>query len=88
VSEEQPPGMSPKEIHRFVNLYIGVDQGYLGDFSYRTHADFYPVYCDLDINPYEYEGTTRERFMEILSTRPPHEQGEDHPRHPRQVPGR
>jgi len=66
--------MSTKEIARFVNLYIGVSDGYLGDFSYRTHADFYPTYCDLDINPNLYEGTTRERFIEILSTRPPYEQ--------------
>ncbi len=64
----------PKEIARLVNLYIGVSAGYLGDFSYRTHADFYPTYCDLDINRNLYEGTTRERFIEILSTRPPHEQ--------------
>ena len=66
--------MSPKAIYRLVNLYIGVDAGYLADFSYRTHAEFYPVYCDLDIDPNDYEGTTRERFIQILSSRPPHEQ--------------
>ncbi len=66
--------MMRKEIHRLVNLYIGVSDGYLGDFSYRTHHDFYPVYCDLDINPNDYAGTTRERFIEFLSSRPPHEQ--------------
>jgi hypothetical protein len=66
--------MSQKEVMRLVNLYIGVEAGYLGDFSYRTHREFYPLYCDLDLNPDEYEGTTRERFIEILSARPPHEQ--------------
>lgn len=46
--------------------YIGVNGGYLGDFSYSSHADFYPSYCGLDINPYAYNGTTRERFKKIL----------------------
>lgn len=67
-------GLSRKEIARLVNQYIGVSGGYLGDFSYRTHADFYREYCDLDINPYEYEGTTRERFIAILSSLPPRDQ--------------
>jgi hypothetical protein len=54
------------EINKVVNRYIGVSSGYLGDFSYRTHHDFY-LDLDLDIDPYDYEGTTRERFMAILS---------------------
>ncbi len=56
---------------KIVNKYIGVSGGYLGDFSYRSHAEFYPLYCDLDVDPYQYEGTTRERFIEILKTLPP-----------------
>jgi hypothetical protein len=48
--------------------------GYLGDFSYRTHAEFYTEYCNLDMNPYEYEGTTRERFIAILSGLAPGDQ--------------
>jgi hypothetical protein len=64
-------GLSNLEISKIVNRYIGVFGGYLGDFSYRTHADFYPEYCDLDINPYSYEGTTRERFTQILKNSPP-----------------
>lgn len=59
---------------KVVNRYIGIDGGYLGDFSYRSHADFYPEYCDLDIDPNVYPGTTRERFIEILSTRTPLDQ--------------
>lgn len=47
--------------------YIGVNGGYLGNFSYSTHAEFYPLYCGLDIDPYEYNGTTRQRFIKILS---------------------
>lgn len=40
----------------------------------RTHADFYPEYSDLEINPFDFEGTTRERFIKILSTRMPGDQ--------------
>jgi hypothetical protein len=62
------------EITRIVNRYIGVSGGYLGDFTRRTHADFYPEYCNLDIDPNDYEGTTRERFIAILSSRAPADQ--------------
>jgi hypothetical protein len=55
------------EIYRVVHNYIGVSGGYLGDFSYRTHAEFYPYFCDLDISPDAYEGTTKARFEHILS---------------------
>jgi hypothetical protein len=58
--------LSQKEVNSVIT-YIGGQGGYLGNFSYRTHAEFYPLYCGLDINPNEYEGTTRQRFIEILS---------------------
>ena len=54
------------EVYLIVNSYIGVNGGYLGDFSYRTHEEFYPYFCDLDISPSAYEGTTRQRFLTIL----------------------
>jgi len=54
------------EINKLVNRYIGVNGGYLGDFSYRTHRDFY-LELDLDIDPDNYDGTTRQRFIKILS---------------------
>lgn len=54
------------DIYKLVNQYIGVSGGYLGDFSYRTHYDFYPEYCDLYFETYEMPGTTRERFIDIL----------------------
>jgi len=59
------------EIMRVVNSYIGVNGGYLGNFSYRTHKEFYPMYCGLNIDPESYSGatgTTRERFIHILRT--------------------
>jgi hypothetical protein len=61
-------GLTNLEVMRIVNRYIGVTGGYLGDFSYRTHADFYSEYCDLSINPHELQGTTRERFLTIISS--------------------
>lgn len=62
----QDNSLTEKEMLRVVNRYIGVNGGYLGDFSYRTHKDFYPEYCDLDIDPTPLEGTTRKRFTSIL----------------------
>ena len=59
------------EVSKIVNRYIGVSDGYLGDFSYRTHAEFYPEYCELHIDPNKYEGTTRERFIQIVTTATP-----------------
>jgi hypothetical protein len=67
-------GLSNQEITKIVKRYIGVFNGYLGDFSYRTHAEFYSEYCDLDINTDSYTGTTRERFIEILQNSPPNVQ--------------
>lgn len=74
MTDSRSSGLSRLEITRLVNRYIGVHGGYLGDFSYNSHADFYPEYCDLDINPYAFEGTTRERFIQIISSRAPADQ--------------
>lgn len=57
-----------------VNRYIGIEGGYLGDFSYRTHRVFYLEFCDLDINPDEIDGTTRHRFTTILERSDPRTQ--------------
>jgi hypothetical protein len=68
-------GMTRPEIYALVNDYIAVDSGYLRDFTYRTHREFYPYYCDLDINPLELDGmTTRERFIHILEGAAPGDQ--------------
>jgi Abortive infection C-terminus len=64
-------GLTSQELTRIVNRYIGVTDGYLGNFSYRTHAEFYPEYCDLDIDPNQLGGTTRERFISILKNSTP-----------------
>lgn len=68
-------GLKSSEIHWVVHSYIGVSGGYLGDFSYRTHREFYPAYCDLEIEPDDFPGrTTREKFLAILSSLRPREQ--------------
>lgn len=54
------------EIFMIMNSYIGVSSGYLGNFSYKTHEEFYPYFCDINISPAAIEGTTRERFLNIL----------------------
>lgn len=66
--------LTKQEIIKIVNRYIGVKEGYLGDFSYRTHAEFYHGYCDVDADPNALEGTTRERFMKILEGSTPQDQ--------------
>jgi hypothetical protein len=58
--------LTKREIMKLTTDWIGVYGGYLGDFSYRTHEEFYPQYCDLDIDPSAIEGTTRQRFIAIL----------------------
>ncbi len=64
--------LSPREVEFVARKWIGVSGGYLGDFSYRTHHEFYPDYCDIeDIDPYKIEGTTRVRFEHILKTEAP-----------------
>ena len=63
-----PERLSQSEIYRLVSDYIGGDGGYLGDFSYKTHAEFYPHYCDLDLDDIDfdkYEGSTDVAFFKL-----------------------
>ena len=46
--------MTPREINKLVEEYIGTDGGYLKHFSYSTHDRFYLHYCDLDIDAAAY----------------------------------
>jgi hypothetical protein len=66
-------GLKQSEINKLVHKYIGVSGGYLGDFSYRSHHEFY-IELDLDIDPYKYDGTTRKRFIKILNESAPNVQ--------------
>jgi hypothetical protein len=65
--------LSESDIKKITNRYIGVSEGYLGDFSHRTHANFYPEYCELEIDPDDYQRAEdqnrtpiRKRFIAIL----------------------
>lgn len=58
------------EINKLVSRYIGVSGGYLADLTYRSHHNFY-MDLDLDIDPNEYDGTTRQKFIKILSESAP-----------------
>lgn len=58
-------------IYKIVNKYIGVAGGYLGlpleeRFTYKTHQEFYPEYCDIKKDT-SGEGTTREVFIKIFT---------------------
>ena len=64
-------GMTSLEIRKLTERYIGSLGGYLGTFdSHPTLARFY-VECDLDINPTDYPGTNRDRFLAIMETSSP-----------------
>jgi len=62
--------LSGKEVNSIL-AYIGGEGGYLGNFSYASHAQFYPMYCGVDIDPNDFQGTTRQRFIKILSEAEP-----------------
>lgn len=67
--------LSRQQVMRLVNRYIGVNGGYLADFSYRSHQEFYPEFCGIyDVETEAFEGTTRARFIAILLSRTPHDQ--------------
>lgn len=68
-------GLKSSEIHWVVNNYIGVSGGYLGDFSYASHREFYANYCDLEVDVEAFaETTTRKKFIAILAAAEPRTQ--------------
>lgn len=65
-------------VYKIVNRYIGVASGYLGlpaeeRFTYKTHKEFYPEYCDIKKDT-SGEGTTRDIFIKIFTESTPKEQ--------------
>ncbi len=67
--------LSDEKIKIVVEDYIGVNGGYLGDFSYKTHKSFYRDFCNIEgVDPNVIEGTTRQRFITILKSRSPDDQ--------------
>jgi hypothetical protein len=67
-------GLKQQEIKRLIHKYVGVKMGDLQDFSFSSLKDFYGLYCDLDINTDDYEGTKRQRFESILQQADPESQ--------------
>jgi hypothetical protein len=67
-------GLKQQEIKRLIHDYVGVKMGDLQDFSFSSLRDFYGLYCDLDINTDDYEGTKRKRFESILQQADPDSQ--------------
>lgn len=60
---------------RVVSTYIGVSDGYLNGFTYAGLSEFYPVYCDVELDPMDFPGnTTRERFIGVLRSSAPNVQ--------------
>ena len=69
--------MTPREINKLVEDYIGTVSGYLNRFSYSIHDAFYHRYCDLDIDVSAYRSkglTTRNAFIQILKDAKPRDQ--------------
>lgn len=69
--------MTPREINKLVENYIGTQDGYLNHFSYSKHDRFYPHYCDLDIDASAYRSkgmSTLRAFIQILKDSEPREQ--------------
>lgn len=60
------PKLALGDILKLVNEYIGVHGGCLGDFTYRTHREFYPQFCNIEVDTNDYDGTIRERFIKVL----------------------
>ncbi|MEZ5383180.1 MAG: abortive infection family protein [Microthrixaceae bacterium] len=69
-------GLTNKEVLKIVNQWIGVEGGYLGDFSYRTHDEFWLEECDITVSTGWFEGTTRECFIDTLSKATSHQQAD------------
>jgi hypothetical protein len=62
-------GLSEGEMMSLLYDYIGVDGGYLWGFSYRSHEEFYPRFCNVRLDVArlrEQHGTTRNTFLAII----------------------
>lgn len=59
--------LTNREIGRIVTSWLGVEGGYLADFSYSSHNTFWLEACDLIVDTHGFDGTTRECFIHTLS---------------------
>lgn len=58
--------LTNREVSRLVHNWIGVNGGYLGDFSYGRHDRFWMEVADLHVDTNTFPGTTRACFEETL----------------------
>jgi hypothetical protein len=66
VAVTDDPRLSRTEIGQLVYNWIGVDGGYLGNFSYAKHDRFWMETCNVHIDTGAFPGTTRECFEETM----------------------
>ena len=64
--EDDESRLTRKEISHLVHNWIGVNGGYLGDFSYSRHDRFWLEVCDISVSTSDFPGTTRECFEQTL----------------------
>ncbi len=58
--------LTRKEVGRLVHDWIGVDGGYLGNFSYARHDQFWLEVCDIHVDTAAFPGPTRACFEATL----------------------
>lgn len=58
--------LTRKEISRLVHNWIGLNGGYLGDFSCASHERFWMETRDRHVSTAEFAGTTRACFEDTL----------------------
>jgi hypothetical protein len=56
--------MTLVEKNKLINQFIGVGPtGFLANFTKQSLKDFYPAFCDLNIDPNEIEDASTKRFF-------------------------
>ncbi|MHB1584469.1 MAG: abortive infection family protein [Acidimicrobiales bacterium] len=58
--------LTRREVEALTYDWIGVEGGYLGDFTYHKHDRFWRQVCDIEVDTNAFPGTTRECFVETL----------------------
>lgn len=60
-------------VNRYIGVaggYLGIDDGHLGRFTSRTLGDFFPEYCNVEVETWPQEGTSREIFITVTKELP------------------
>ena len=59
-------GMSNSEHRKLIRLYLGVDGGYLGEFSDIGVLEKFYIRVGVEVDPRSLPGTNREKFEYVL----------------------